>query len=129
MAQSMHGGASLAVREPVRMDVAYHGARPIIVEFAAATVLLVGLSALQFVLALTRADAATHWQWTAIFGVWALNALTFMLLAREGARSGTIPPREHFTHWSIFVATVESLLLLLLPLVFPVLALIQRPHR
>jgi hypothetical protein len=117
---------SLAVREPVRLDVSLHGAWPIMVEFGLATLLLVGLSGLQLFLAMTQAGDTPHALWAGIFGLWAVNALTFLLLARAVGRQSPKLPRSHYTWGTIFVYTIEALVLLVVPLVFPVLAVAQR---
>ena len=117
---------SLAVREPVHMDVAYHGVRFITAEFVGMTLLLLGFAALEIGAYIGRSHAAQQLLWAGIFAFVGVNALTFLVLAREGVRQGAVPSRDHFTPWAIFVYTVEAVVLLLLPLLFPLLARLQR---
>ncbi len=131
MAKPIEAGAArltLAVREPVRMDVIYHGARFITAEFITATGLLVGLAVLQVILFIRGQQASLHLQTAILFGVLAMNSLTFLLLTREVARRIVGAARPAYTGGWIAVYTIEAVLLLLLPGVFPVLALAQRPR-
>jgi hypothetical protein len=121
MQRATHKRLSLAVREPVRMDLTYHGVRFIIAEFAITTAVFVGL-AIYF----GTAPVATHLFWASAVGLLGVNSLTFLLLAWEIARRHGIPARTTYTGWGIFVYTVEAVVLLLVPFVFPVLAFTQR---
>ena len=121
MERALHKRLSFAVREPVRMDLTYHGARFIIAEFAIATAVTVG-----FAIYFGTAPVATHLLWAGVAGLLAANSLTFMLLAWEIARRNGIPARTAYTGWRIFVYTVAAVVLLVVPFVFPVLALAQR---
>ncbi|MBA3823384.1 MAG: hypothetical protein H0X24_05670 [Ktedonobacterales bacterium] len=111
---------SLAVREPVRMDLTYHGTRFIVVEFAIATALMVGV-AFWF----GSAPVATHLLWAGAALLLAANSLTFLLLAWEITRRNGIPARTAYSGGGLFVYTIEAVVLLLLPGVFPLLALVQ----
>src|SRR5215471_14415121 len=80
------GRGYVNVYEAVRYDVQLHGARFIVLEFAAATLLAAALAIFE----LFRADAS----WSSVLaGLWfagfAVNSLAVVLLARRATRLGT----------------------------------------
>ncbi len=117
---------SLAVREPVRMDLTYHGARFIIGEFIIMTMITSAFAGLELLAYLRNGETTVNLLWAGLFACCAANALTFLLLARTLARNTSLPPQTAYTGKWIFIYTIEAVMLLLMPGVFPVLALMQR---
>jgi hypothetical protein len=117
---------TLAVHEPVRLDIAYHGARFIIIEFTLATAICLGLVTLEAVAYVTRGRAAANLVGGALFLSCGLNAVTFLALAVTIGRRERGSLRQDYPGGWIALYTVEAVVLLLAPLVFPLVALMQR---
>ena len=102
---------SFQVRDVVDTDVALHGRRFIVTEFALVALVAVAIAAIE-----VRVDAATA-VYAAVVGI---NCVTFMFLAATRPRlaSSALP--------SVYWLTFLALVLLFVPLVFPAAALIQR---
>ena len=100
------------VREVVDMDVALHGKRFIVSEFAFVTVVAVAIALISSMLPV-RAYAAFV----------AVNCATFMVLAARRPR-GEAP-----TLVSVYVLTAFALVLLFVPLFFPLAAVLQRRRK
>lgn len=100
------------VSDVVDMDVALHGRRFIVTEFA-----------LVATVALVIAVVATV-PWARVYaGVFALNCVTFTWLA--AVRPRRRPPQLR----SVYALTGFAMLLLFVPFVFPVAALLQRKEQ
>ena len=121
-----HRPISLAVREPVRIDLAFHGSRLIQAEFAGVALVFLAISVLEAVLWFQHRSVFLYGVGTLLFASFAANAFTFWGLARQLARHTKIPARSVYTGRAIVVYSVEAVDLLLVPLLFPVLALVQR---
>lgn len=118
-------GAVRAVRfdvaEAVDMDVAYHGNRFIVAEFAAVALLGLALAGLELDLGLLRAHPdAAHWLAGLYFLSFAVNATTFSVLAARAPRR----PRDSFGAPGIVWLTLVAVLVILVPLVLPLVAML-----
>ncbi len=98
-----------AVTEVVDMDVALHGRRFIVAEFAFVSAVAIGIALVSTV------------GWARVYAAFiALNCLTFMVLA------AVRPRRDAGDLQGIYLLTAYAMLLLFVPLVFPVAALLGR---
>jgi hypothetical protein len=115
----------IEVRDVVRMDTALNGARFIIIEFALATALAVVIGS--FVLfAGTPKGSLSVILAACFFFLWGLNALTFLLLALSIVRRGDRAHRADYSRRVIRIYGLWAIGLILVPLVFPLLAVRQR---
>jgi len=103
-------GAGFAVTEVVDMDVALHGKRFMVAEFALVAAVAVGIALISTV------------GWARVYaGLIGLNCLTFMVLA------AVRPRREAGDRKGIRRLTAYAMVLLFAPLVFPLAAVLERP--
>lgn len=105
---------SFNVRDVVDMDVALHGRPFIVTEFALVTALAAVIAGIEIHINVLTALYAT---------VVALNCATFMVLAATRPRLAA--PALPSVYWLTFLALV----LLFIPLIFPLAALLQRSEQ
>jgi Ca2+/Na+ antiporter len=129
MSQSRSISRLFSVREPVRIDLAYHGARFIIGEFAIATLLSFALAAGELALYLFSDHEPLQLLGGIFFLSCMLNSLTFLLIAINTVRRHHGASRSDYRHWQILLYTIFVVILLLAPLVFPLLAIVQGTER
>ncbi len=110
------------VRDVVDMDVALHGRRFIVAEFVLMVAFGVGFASLELYLGLLRGPFVAYQAVTGVYGALvAINCLTFLLLARASR-----PPDTTLEKRSILWLTAFAVMLLLVPIAFPVTAALQR---
>ncbi len=98
-----------AVTNVVDMDVALHGKRFIVAEFAFVSVVAIGIALVSTV------------GWARVYAAFiAINCLTFMVLA------AVRPRREAGDRKGVYLLTAYAVLLLFVPLVFPIAAVLSR---
>ncbi len=115
----------VSVHEPVRMDLAYNGARFIISEFVVVTLISLTVGVLELALFLSQGHGEIHLASGAFFLSCALNSLTFLLIAIDTIRRNDGMKRSDYRGGQAVKCTLLAVILLLLPLVFPLLALSQ----
>ena len=115
----------IEVRDLVRMDVALNGARFIIIEFALTTVLAAVIGS--FVLFAGMPEGSVS---VILAGLYflscGLNSLTFLLLALSIVRHGDRAHKADYNRRVIGAYSLWAIGLILVPLVFPLLAVYQR---
>lgn len=105
------------VREVVDMDVALHGKRFIVGEFILMSTLGLGFAGLELYLGALRAHMVGYQLVTAAYVSFVtINCLTFLLLALRSERQSAPAMR------SVLWLTAAAVVLLALPLVFPLVA-------